>query len=191
MWCIKLLNNVGQATIPAQATGRAISLTELLASRDNRQARQQQWLKQHRVTLLVLTVVMPGPIKDSALTRRIFNAGWTQIQQAGQPLAGHFLRADAFALATGCEGFWSIQADAKEVKQWAVARESDSPVGRLWDIDVLTTDGCILSRRTSQLAERQCLLCSLPASVCARQRTHSQAELLAEIIRRADAACTL
>lgn len=180
----KLQNN---AAIPEQADGRAVSLPELLASRDNRQARQQQWLQQHPATLVVLTVVTPGAVKDSELTRRIFNAGWQQIQQLKWPV----LRAEVFTLATGCEGFWLVEAAAQEVKTQAIAIEAYEPVGRLWDIDVLTAEGRILSRRERELPERQCLLCALPARVCARQRTHDVDGLLTEMARRAGAALNL
>ncbi|WP_158784725.1 citrate lyase holo-[acyl-carrier protein] synthase [Pantoea sp. BAV 3049] len=181
MSCIRLQNN---PAIPEEADGRAVSLAELLAGRDNRQARQRQWLHQQPATLVVLTVVTPGAVKDSELTRRIFNAGWQQIQQRRWPV----LRAEAFTLATGCEGFWLVDAKAEAVKAQTIVLESDEPLGRLWDIDVLTFEGEILSRRERGLPERQCLLCALPAKVCARQRTHDVAGLLAEMTRRADAA---
>ncbi|WP_447547077.1 citrate lyase holo-[acyl-carrier protein] synthase, partial [Salmonella enterica] len=52
---------------------------QLLASRDERQARQRAWLTRHATPLVSFTVVAPGPIKDSALTRRIFNHGVTAL----------------------------------------------------------------------------------------------------------------
>lgn len=63
--------------LPELATQHAVSIPELLASRDKRQARQQDWLTRHSAPLVSFTVVAPGPIKDSALTRRIFNHGVT------------------------------------------------------------------------------------------------------------------
>lgn len=67
------------AVDPQLAAERAVSLPELLTSRECRQARQQAWLAQHECTLLVLTLVVPGPVKDSALTRGIFNLGWAAL----------------------------------------------------------------------------------------------------------------
>ena len=63
------------AVDPQLAAERAVSLPALLTSRECRRARQQAWLAQHECTLLVLTLVVPGPVKDSALTRGIFNPG--------------------------------------------------------------------------------------------------------------------
>lgn len=65
--------------LPEHATQHAVSIPELLASRDERQARQHAWLTRHHAPLVSFTVVAPGPIKDSALTRRIFNHGVTAL----------------------------------------------------------------------------------------------------------------
>ena len=61
--------------LPEHATCHAVSIPELLASRDERQARQHAWLTRQHAPLVSFTVVAPGPIKDSELTRRIFNHG--------------------------------------------------------------------------------------------------------------------
>ena len=51
-------------------------------------------------------------------------------------------------------------------------------LGRLWDIDVLTPEGEILSRRDYSLPPRRCLLCEQSAAVCARGKTHQLTDLL-------------
>lgn len=93
------------------------------------------------------------------------------------------MHTETLALSTGCEGFMALHADAQRVKDCAIQLEVQQPIGRLWDIDVLDTQGRILSRRSLGLAERRCLLCSQPAKICARQRRHSSDELLQEMER--------
>ena len=66
--------------LPELASHHAVSIPELLVSRDERQARQHVWLKRHPVPLVSFTVVAPGPIKDSEVTRRIFNHGVTALR---------------------------------------------------------------------------------------------------------------
>ncbi|MNG89634.1 Apo-citrate lyase phosphoribosyl-dephospho-CoA transferase [compost metagenome] len=168
---------------PELAANRAVSLPELLTSRDCRQARQQAWLARHQSTLLVLTLVVPGARKDSALTRNIFNLGWQALQQLRREQGWRCLQAETLALATGCEGFLALQADARRVKDCAMQLEVQQPIGRLWDIDVLDAQGRILSRRDLGLAERRCLLCGQPAKVCARQRRHGSEQLLQQMER--------
>ncbi|MFC0227998.1 citrate lyase holo-[acyl-carrier protein] synthase [Serratia aquatilis] len=173
---------------PELAASRAVSLPELLSSRECRQARQQAWLARHPTTLLVLTLVVPGAVKDSPLTRQIFNLGWHALQQMHRQQGWHCLQAETIALPTGCEGFLSLQAEAHQVKDAAIQLEIGQPLGRLWDIDVLTPQGHILSRHEIGLPERRCLLCAQPAKLCARQRSHSTEQLLGEMERMLNAA---
>lgn len=171
------------AVDPQLAAERAVSLPALLTSRECRQARQQAWLAQHECTLLVLTLVVPGPVKDSALTRGIFNLGWAALLRLCAEQGWPSPQAEALALATGCEGFVALRVDAQRVKDCAMQLEVSRPIGRLWDIDVLDTQGRILSRRDIGLPERRCLLCGQPAKICARQRRHSSEQLLHEMER--------
>lgn len=83
---------------PELATCHDVSIPELLASRDERQARQRAWLTRHATPLVSFTVVAPGPIKDSALTRRIFNHGVTAPAHAGRRVWLDYPGA-------GCTGF--------------------------------------------------------------------------------------
>ena len=55
------------------------------------------------------------------------------------------------------------------------------PLGRLFDLDVLHTDGRSLSRREFDLPPRRCLICDDLAAVCGRSRRHSNEELQVRI----------
>lgn len=172
---------------PELAASRAVSLPELLSSRECRQARQQAWLARHpNATLVVLTLVVPGAVKDSPMTRRIFNLGRQALQQMYREQGWLCWQQKTFALPTGCEGYLALQADARTVKEASIQLEIQQPVGRLWDIDVLTPQGQILSRRELGLPERNCLLCDRPAKVCARLGSHSTEQLLSEMERMLD-----
>ncbi len=127
-------------------------------------ARQQAWLAQHECTLLVLTLVVPGPVKDSALTRGIFNrvdGAAAAVRRTGlaQP-AGRGAGAPPAA-----EGFVALRADAQRVKDCAMQLEVSRPIGRLWDIDVLDTQGAFCRAATSA--------CRNGAACCAANRPRS------------------
>lgn len=62
-----------------------------------------------------------------------------------------------------------------------IEAEQQFAVGRLWDFDVFTAQGQLLSRQQLGVTERRCLVCDQPAKVCARQRTHSLSEILNQI----------
>ena len=75
-------------------------------------------------------------------------------------------------------------APAQTVKRAAIALEQTHLLGRLWDIDVLTPQGEILSRQQFSLPPRACLICSRAAVLCAREQSHTLAELLAHMEAR-------
>ncbi|MEX0631734.1 citrate lyase holo-[acyl-carrier protein] synthase [Serratia ureilytica] len=129
-----------------------------------------------------LTLVVPGPVKDSALTRGIFNPGWAALlglcAEQGWPARRPRRRRSPPA----AKGFVALRADAQRAKDRAMQLEVSRPIGRLWDIDVLDTQGRILSRRDIRPAG------TAPAvrptgQICARQRRHSSEQLHAEMER--------
>lgn len=154
--------------LPELASHHAVSIPELLVSRDERQARQHAWLKRHPVPLVSFTVVAPGPIKDSEVTRRIFNHGVTALCALAAKQGWQIQEQAALVSASGPEGMLSIAAPARDLKLATIELEHSHPLGRLWDIDVLTPEGEILSRRDYSLPPRRCLLCEQSAAVCAR-----------------------
>lgn len=168
----------------AHSADRAITLPELLASRDARQARQVAWLRQHGVTLISFTVVAPGPVKDSDLTRRLFSHGLQALENMARDAGWPIITQASFALITGPEALMAVNGPAQTVKRAAIALEQAHRLGRLWDIDVLTPHGDILSRQQFSLPPRTCLVCSRAAALCAREKSHSLAELLAHMEMR-------
>ena len=154
--------------LPEFASHHAVSIPELLVSRDERQARQHVWLKRHPVPLVSFTVVAPGPIKDSEVTRRIFNHGVTALRALAAKQGWQIQEQAALVSASGPEGMLSIAAPARDLKLATIELEHSHPLGRLWGIDV----------RDYSLPPRRCLLCEQSAAVCARGKTHQLTDLL-------------
>ena len=71
---------------------------------------------------------------------------------------------------------------AIRLKRMAVGLESEHPLGRLADIDVLTSAGVPVSRADLALPPRACFLCGESATLCRRRQNHSQ-ELLMGFMR--------
>jgi holo-ACP synthase len=55
----------------ADASCSPVSLAQLLASRDARAAQQQRWLTQWGQTLISTTLVWPGDVKDTPVSRAV------------------------------------------------------------------------------------------------------------------------
>lgn len=167
--------------LPAKATGYAVCLPSLLISRDKRQSRPKIWLARHRIPLIFFTVVIPGPVKDSELTIRIFNHGvkalHTLIEKAGWTIREQTYNASDI----GPETLFAIDVAAHDMKQALIELEHSHPLGRLWDFDRLTAEGELLSRSDFALSTCRCLVCKRPAVKCARGKTHPLPGLLSHM----------
>jgi holo-ACP synthase len=90
-----------------------------------------------------------------------------------------------FWLPTGAEALYVVNAKAEVLKAALVELESRHALGRLWDLDVIGSDG-LLSRSQLGIAPRRCLICQQPAHACARSQQHNLAELSAKIEEMVD-----
>ena len=155
-----------------------ITLDQLLQSRDERAARQAALLDANPArTLLCLTVIMPGPEKRSERSLRIAASAVEAVRAAFSPEY-----EELRDLETGYEGYFLVEGSPLVVKRSAAAIEDTNPLGRLFDLDVITKSGPI-PRSAIAAPERRCLLCDRPARLCMREHRHSYAELIAAIDR--------
>ena len=154
-----------------------VSLMEMLDARERRVQHQQMLLQQYHKPLICFTMNICGPIKDSPLIRRGFERGRQLLRQ-------QFLRAkltpiyqDVSREVTGCEAFYVLDADPLAIKKFTTDVEDATPLGRLFDMDVICADGRKVDREELHLTGRRCLICGGPAKVCSSRRIHTVAEL--------------
>ena len=158
-----------------------ITLDALLQSRDNRHALQQQLMQQHPgSTLVCLTVVMPGSVKRNLYSVVTAQAALTALLDR---LGEHIQAVRARDLETGYEAYLITGLPALEAKRVTCDIEDSHPLGRLFDIDVMDSDGMPITRQTVGGEPRRCLLCDHEARWCMRNHSHSQEELMAHIQR--------
>ncbi len=176
---------MGCCTAPLQSA--PVTLVQMLERREARVAAQQALRARHGRTLLQLTLVNPGPVKDSAAMRYVFQQGLAALDQRFATVGMQVLVREAACHLTGPEALWVLSADALALKREAIALEEGHPLGRLWDVDVIGADGRSISRQQLGLPPRTCLLCDQPAHVCSRNRSHALADLQRAIQDRIDA----
>lgn len=152
---------------------RRVQVEDILRARDQRQEKQQALLARHALPVISFTLNIAGDVKYDAAIHRAFEEGKRLIDRelaAGRFETKEYLESVSF---TGCEGLWSVQADAQNLKQRMMLIEESCALGRLFDIDVIDESGTHLSRGS----ERSCLICGGPVRACARSRTHSAKDL--------------
>lgn len=150
-------------------------LTEILQAREDRVAKQKLLLEQYQKPLLCFTMNIPGPKKMDRDVSIGFFVGTRLLADA----LSHYpvLYKEERLPITGCEGYYVVDMPAKELKALAIELEDIDPIGRLFDLDVLDTDGRKLSREELGYPRRKCLLCNNDAMVCASTRAHKLEEL--------------
>ena len=150
------------------------SLQDILVARENRAATQKRLLAQYQKPLLCFTMNIPGPVKLDRDVAIGFAVGNWLLQDA---LQGKLLYSAQHPRHTGCEAYYVADLSARELKQIALELEDIHPIGRLFDMDVLDTDGSKIDRQSLGYPRRQCLICDRDAYECAGRRTHSLEEL--------------
>lgn len=151
------------------------SLTEILDAREKRVQTQRELLEQYQKPLLSFTMNIPGPVKLDRDVSIGFYVGCRLLSDALRGCKVLYRREERHI--TGCEGYYVVDMPAKELKQLAIDLEDSDIIGRLFDMDVLDTDGRKLTREELGYGRRKCLLCEKDAVVCARSRAHGLEQL--------------
>lgn len=150
-----------------------VTLWQILQAREARAERQRELLEAYRRPLICFTMNIPGPVKTTPLIRRAFDWGVWQLEARLPGLLHREVRLGK----TGCEGYFVAEGDALEIKALCTALEEETPLGRLFDLDVLDGSRGKLDRAAVGLGERGCLVCGAPGRGCAARRLHSVAQL--------------
>lgn len=156
---------------------REVGLEEMMEARERRVMMQTELLRRYGLPLVCFTMNIPGPVKDSPLIRRGFQAGCRRLEEelgrAGIPVEFRKITEEY----TGCTAYYAVRADAVALKTVCTAVEDENALGRLFDMDVLTSDGSKLARETVNGGARNCIVCGAPGRGCASRRSHTVEEL--------------
>lgn len=160
-----------------------VSLLEMMNAREMRCRLQQQLLQLYKKPLVCLTLNIPGPVKVLPGVPDAFEEACRRIETQLKERLILVNHLDTIKEKTGYEAFYSIDATPEFAKELMISLEDQDRLGRLFDIDVLRTDGTKVSREELGYPPRRCLMCEEPAHACSRSRRHSVEELTAEIDR--------
>ncbi|CRH93307.1 citrate lyase holo-[acyl-carrier protein] synthase [Streptococcus dysgalactiae] len=167
----------------AYFSGEPIQLNDMLRAREERALRQLHLLKEYpEGSLLSVTMNIPGPIKTSPKLLEAFDIVIKAIQTA---LADDKICYQLRLLpTTGYEYYLITSLPSRDLKLKMIALETDLPIGRLMDLDVLVLSNgrpSPISRTTLGAPPRRCFICSKEAKVCGRLRQHSIEDMQAAI----------
>ena len=162
----------------AATSDSVVALEQMLDARERRAARQAAALAHFARPLVSVTVVMPGPVKDSPLARRLLVKACHEIENVVSKKGWPVMSQELSWQATGPEALLVVDAPPEELKTAMIELEDRHGLGRLWDLDVIAPGPRIFSRKDLGFAPRKCLMCDLPAAECGRSRRHPLVHLL-------------
>ena len=139
--------------------------------------RVQQELLPQNGCLISFSLNIPGQCKRSPLADRAFQEGRERIRDS-VALPGKLLHEVIFDHPTGLETLMVIDSEPGPAKKRALLLEETSPIGRYYDIDIISSSGEKLSRLSLGYPPRRCFLCGQNAFLCRRQQMHTEAALL-------------
>lgn len=167
-------------TIPASnhAEEKAVSIQDMMHCRERRARFQNSFLESYHSTVISFCMNIPGPVKTNPEIRQAFEQGYQAIKNV--LLTHHVFIQNEIIIHTftGDEYILSVDTNAQDIKKWMCDIEDTHPLGRIFDLDVLDSDGTKLSRNTF----RKCILCDCQAQECARSRRHSVSEMFQAIM---------
>jgi holo-ACP synthase/triphosphoribosyl-dephospho-CoA synthase len=149
----------------------SISLADVLAAKEQRQYRQKLLLDEYGLTLVSITINMPGAVKDSILIRMLCDFAVAAVKKNLPVCAEQIVY-----LPTGPEALIVTSTPAEQAKKICAAIEGDQPFARLFDLDVCNAQGELLSAQNSR-GLRKCYICGKPAVYCMREAKHSQIQI--------------
>lgn len=141
-----------------------VKLGEMLLARESRANKQSLLINKYRKPIICFTMNLAGDIKRSELSDIAFESGVLRIGEVlGSP---DFMETEV--KKTGSEAFFVYDGDPESIKQKCIEIEETHKAGRLFDIDVIASDGSKLSRGK----RRKCIVCGGDVFECSRSRAH-------------------
>ncbi len=150
-----------------------VTLNQMLDARDKRVDLQKRLLDIYKTPLVCFTMNIAGPIKTSPQIERAFFSGIEMLQR--RLPKSRILHKEIECEITGCQAMFCVSMNAQKLKDICTEIEEGCLLCRLFDMDVLDTDGTKLCRD----GLRGCIVCGAPGRECAAGRLHSVEQLWA------------
>jgi holo-ACP synthase len=155
-----------------------VTVDQIVESRDRRKAVRARMFADTGLPVVCLTLVSPGPVKWWSWTDEVFDAAEARLRRALGDRGWLVREWNNERPATGPEAQIAVNASPWEIKRMLLKLEDTHPLGRLWDMDVITPEGVVLDRATIGIRPRRCLVCATDADTCTRLDSHPDDALL-------------
>lgn len=156
-----------------------VDLSAVLTARDRRAVKRRDLLAEGGACLLSVTLLMPGTIKTTRLSRAFLREYCSYLRRQMDGQAFSICREEAVADSAGDVYFFVFSSDTDpfSLKKFTILMEEEFDWSRVLDLDIYLPDHQQVSRTALKLPERRCLICAEDAHACSRSRRHSSVDL--------------
>lgn len=156
-------------------------LAAYLEEKEARVERREAFARRHSGdTVVQLALNIPGRIKDSALLRRLLASGMSEFAlQFPQ-----FTECALINASAGPSALFAAAETPQSVKEKTAQLEALHPWSRLFDFDVYDAGGKTVSLASRHGMGRTCFVCSRPAALCMREKSHSAEDVAQSVTDR-------
>ncbi len=152
-----------------------VSVADINFARERRVSIIRMLIDKKKLPVVSFKLNIPGENKKIKFSDEIFNEGIKSIKEVCK---NKIIWSKILNEITGNEFFASVDMDFFKLKVLLTDIEDSHFLGRIFDIDVTSTEGNSIKRKDIGKPERLCFLCDKPAFECARSRNHSVEEIL-------------
>lgn len=165
--------------------GQPIDLEQMLLAKEKRVENQKIILTRYNYPLISLSLVIPGPIKNSSGANFLFQEAIKALHNCFSENKISLINEKHYHAQTGYEAIFSVKCKPDQLKQYCINIEDNHPLGRLWDIDVIDPiSQTSVSRTKFNHHSRQCFVCQDIAKVCSRTKKHALEEIFYTIEKK-------
>ncbi|MBR1855701.1 MAG: citrate lyase holo-[Oribacterium sp.] len=160
-----------------------VTVPEMMEARDHRVEMQKAIIERTGLPVVCFMLNVPGPHKVSKDFYLAFQKGVERIVNKLEEYSLGIVYRKTEEIVTGYVFYASVDSDPVSIKKAMCEIEEADRLGRIFDIDVIKTDGTKVSREEFGMGPRKCLMCEEEAHFCARNRTHKVSDMVEEIKR--------
>ena len=152
--------------------------SRILESKEQLRSYQNSALDLHRVTLISVTLNLPGAEKEAHFAHSMLKDAVNQVEATLEAAKLPIVETRHVKLSIGFAGLVSVEGPAETVKELCIGVENRYPYTRLFDLDVIDSSGVHITRSVIGSPARTCWACKRPSAECIRAMSHSKAELV-------------
>jgi holo-ACP synthase/triphosphoribosyl-dephospho-CoA synthase len=174
---MKYLLRIMRAGGTSEGNVAKLTLEDILNSKERRALMQEELRNIWKTPVISITINIPGPEKDLPVARQMLRSALSMVRIAMEQQGSSIREERLIYPATGPEAVMAVEGDYHIIKRVCVDVEEKSLHGRLYDIDIFSANGKLISRSGLNLHPRRCFVCRDSSVLCIRSQKHSEIEI--------------